>query len=135
MARWCNLPGTGEDLLLKSGVNGATPDTTCGKRVEPGQTVLYQASSPASTFATSLGAVIYQLHDASAPPAPVYPGLRLDRADATIALLPLGAGATTSLTVPTWVSNLMIRTQVVMLANHAANGLYAASNALDIWVP
>jgi hypothetical protein len=79
---------------------------------------------------------LFQLHDASSPPAPVLPGIRLDRADATITVLGATPGGTTSnLTLPAWVGNLMIRTQVVMLAPQAANGTYAASNALDVWVP
>jgi hypothetical protein len=135
LARWCDLPGTGEDLLLQSGVNGTTPDATCGKRLEPNDTVLYRITSPGGTFAGNFGALLYQLHDASAPPAPFLPGLRLDRADATVTLFGLPpAGQTSSLTVPAWLSNIMIRTQAIVLGSNAANATYAASNALDVWM-
>jgi hypothetical protein len=135
LARWCNLPGTGEDLLLQSSINGAPMDTTCGKRLEGGDTIVYKASSPNGTFAANLGAILYQLHDASAPPAPVLPGVWLDHADATVVLIgATPAGATTSLQIPSWLGTIMIRTQAIMLATQAANGTYAASSALDVWV-
>jgi hypothetical protein len=135
LARWCNLPGSGEDLVLESGVNGATPDTTCGKRLEPGDTVVYRASSPNGTFATSLGAIAYELHDASSPPAPFLPSLHLDRVDATILLIgATPAGTTTTLSIPSWLNSMMIRTQAIMLSASAQNGTYAASNALDVWL-
>ncbi len=136
LARWCNLPGTGEDLVLEAGVNGAAPDATCGKQLEPGDTVVYKATSPNGTFATNLGAIVYQLHDASAPPTPFLPGIHLDHADATILLIgATPAGATTTLAIPSWLGTMMIRTQAVMLSATAANGTYAASNALDVWLP
>jgi hypothetical protein len=135
LARWCNLPGTGEDLVLESGINGNTPDTTCGKQVEPGSNVTYRVRSPNNTFAGNVGALAYQLHDASAPPAPFLPGLRLDRVDATVTLIGVNAaGATANLAIPTWLGPMMIRTQAVMLGAPAANGVYATSNALDIWL-
>lgn len=135
LARWCDLPGTGEDLVLESGVNGAQPDATCGKRVEAGDTITYKASSPNGTFATSLGAIVYQLHDASAPPAPFLPSIWLDHADATILLIgATPAGTTTNLVLPSWITTLMVRTQAIMLSTTAANGTYAASKALDVWV-
>ncbi|MBL8726649.1 MAG: hypothetical protein JNK49_21590 [Planctomycetes bacterium] len=135
MARWCNLPGTGEDLVLESGVNGAATDTTCAKRVEGGDTVTFRVRSPNQTFAANLGALMYQLHDASAPPAPFLPGIRLDRADAVVTVIgPNNTGTTANLSIPTWLPPLMIRAQAVMLGAPAANGTYAASNALDVWL-
>jgi hypothetical protein len=135
LARWCNLPGTGEDLLLESGANGATPDTTCGKHLEPGDTVTYRASSPNGTFATEIGALLYELYDASSPPSPFLPSVHLDRADAVIPIIgATPAGMTTSLTIPSWLPTMMIRTQVIMLTTAAQNGTYAASSALDIWL-
>jgi hypothetical protein len=44
------------------------------------------------------------------------------------------AGQTSSLTVPAWLSNIMIRTQAIVLGSNAANATYAASNALDVWM-
>lgn len=135
LARWCDLPGTGEDLVLESGVNAATPDGTCGKRVEANDVVTYRVTSPNNTFATNLGAVIFELYDAPAPPTPFLPGIRLDRADATIALIgATSTGATTTVAIPGWVPTISIRAQAVMLSTTAANGMYAASKALDVWV-
>lgn len=135
-ARWCNLPGTGEDLVVKTGVNGATPDDTCGKQLGGGDTVVFEVTSPNGTFASNFGALCFQLHDASAPPSPTFPSLRLDRIDAQINLfgLPVG-GRTASITIPNWLTGTMIRGQAIMLATGAVNGTYAASNAHDVWVP
>jgi hypothetical protein len=135
LARWCDLPGTGEDLVLESGINGATPDATCGKQVLPGDTVTFRTTSPNGTFAANLGAIVYQLHDASAPPTPVLPGIWLNRADASILLVgATPAGTTTTIVMPSWVPTVMVRAQAAMLSPNAANGTYAASNALDVWV-
>ena len=35
--RWCRLPGTGEDLELRSGIDSQTPNTTCAKEVDDGE--------------------------------------------------------------------------------------------------
>lgn len=135
LARWCNLPGTGEDLVLESGVNGAQPDATCGKRLEPNDTVTFRASSPNNTFTTNVGALVYELHDASSPPAPFLPGAWVDRVDAQILLVGVHSGGTTaSITIPSWLGPMMIRAQAFVLGAPAANGTYAASNALDVWI-
>ncbi len=135
LARWCDLPGTGEDLALRSGVNGAPPDDTCGKRLEAGDVVLFEATTPNGTFAADFGVIAFQLHDASSPPVPTFPGVRLDRIDAQLSLIGLpAAGRTASITIPNWLTSIMIRSQVIMLTNAAANGTYAASKAHDVWV-
>ncbi|MFO1076466.1 MAG: hypothetical protein U1E73_01930 [Planctomycetota bacterium] len=135
LARWCNLPGTGEDLVLESGVNGAPTDATCGKRLEANDTVTFHVASPNGTFAANLGGLVYQLHDASAPPAPILPGTWLNRADAQILLVgvtPLGVSS--SITIPSWLGPMMIRAQAFAIGAPAANGVYAASDALDVWI-
>ncbi|MCR9244356.1 MAG: cytochrome c family protein [bacterium] len=134
LARWCDLPGTGEDLELRSSKNGAAADATCGKRLEGGDTVTFEVTSPNNTFATNLGGLVYQVHDASAPPAPAFPGIWLDRIDAQVVLIGATSTPTTgSITIPTWYSG-MIRAQAIMLSSTANNGIYAASAALDVWV-
>lgn len=135
MERWCSLPGTGEDVVLRTGLNGAAPDDNCGKRLEGGDVITFEVSSPNGTFAGDLGALCFQLHDASAPPVPTFAGLRLDRIDAQVTLIgvPTG-GSRTSITIPNWLTGTMIRGQVVVLsASNAANGTYATSNAHDVW--
>lgn len=136
LARWCDLPGTGEDLLLESAQNGGTRDQTCGKRMEGGDTMTYTATSPNNTFAANLGAFLFQLHGANTPPTPLLPGLWLDHADAQVLIFgATSAGVSTSLTLPSGLSNLMVRVQAVMLSPSANNGMYATSRALDVWLP
>ncbi|MCA8951325.1 MAG: hypothetical protein KDE27_17590 [Planctomycetes bacterium] len=135
LARWCDLPGTGEDIELKSRVNAGPADTTCGKRLASGDTVTFEVTSPNNTFAANLGGLVFQVHNASAPPTPLISGVWLDRVDAQVLLV--GATSTptpSSITIPSWFTGMMIRAQAVMLAPTAANGLYAASDALDVWV-
>ncbi|MCA8977205.1 MAG: hypothetical protein KDC98_20960 [Planctomycetes bacterium] len=135
LARWCDLPGTGEDLELRSGVNANSADTTCGKELEPLDTVTFEITSPANTFATSIGALVYQLHGTSNPPTPSLPGIWLDHADAQVVLVGATSTPTTaSITAPSWLGNIMIRAQAIMLSTSANNGIYATSDALDVWV-
>ena len=135
LTRWCDLPGTGEDLVLKSGKNGATPDDICAKELEANDTVTFEITSPSNTFSTNLGALIYQLHSVSTPPVPFLPGIWVNHADAQIVLVGVNStGTTASLTVPAWLNSIMIRAQAIMLSPTANNGTYASSDALDVWV-
>jgi len=135
LARWCDLPGTGEDLELRTAVGVAPFDRTCGKHLGAGDTVTFAITSPNNTFAQCIGALVYELHDASAPPAPSLPGIWLDRADAVVTLPgATAAGSTDSIAIPSWLPSMMIRAQAVMLTPSAANGTYAASDAIDVWL-
>lgn len=134
-ARWCDLPGTGEDVELRSSKNGAPADTACGKELLGGDSVTFEVTSPNNTHVNDLGGLVFQVHDASTPPAPTLPGIWLDRADAQVLLIGASTTPTThTLTIPTWFTGLMIRTQAIMLSTTANNGIYAASDALDVWV-
>jgi hypothetical protein len=135
-ARWCRLPGTGEDLALSTGVNGTPPDNTCGKRADAGDVVTFRVASPGGTFTASIGALVFQLHTEPAPPTPLLPGIWLNRVDGQVNLFGLPpAGVTTQLAIPPGISGLLIRTQAIMLSASAANGIYAASDAHDVWLP
>ncbi len=135
-ARWCDLPGTNEDLVLKTSINGAPLDETCGKDVRVGDTMNFEVSSPGGTHAMNLSALFVQFHDLGSPPVVVLPGLWLDHWDwyAGIYGVP-PTGWAMSLVLPPSVSFDLMRWQAVALAITAptANGLFATSNAHDMW--
>ena len=134
-ARWCNLPGTNEDLVLKSKIGNGPLDETCGKRVEPGQTITLQVTSPNGTHVPHIGGLFLQLHDASAPPlSNLIPGLHLDRADGSVAIPGVGSsGFQFSIVMPAGFGQQILRWQALMLMPNPSNGLFALTNAHDIW--
>ncbi len=67
-ARWCRLPGTNEDLVLKTAINSGALDGTCGKDVRTGDTMHFEVTSPLGTHAAHVGGLFLQLHDPWAPP-------------------------------------------------------------------
>jgi hypothetical protein len=132
-ARWCYLPGTNEDLVLKTAINTAPLDETCGKDVAEGDTMHFEVTSPAGTHALHVGGLFLEVHDASAPPiSGVIPGLWLDRSDGFV-LIPgvPQAGWTFNLVMPPNVSPGLFRWQALMLTPNPQNGLFALSNAHD----
>lgn len=135
-ARWCRLPGTGEDLELRTGVANAAPDTTCAKTAGGGARVRFELQSPGGTFLGALGAFAFELYPEPGPaPLPALPGLQLDRIDAQVVFLGLApAGAASEVTVPPGLAGLVLRVQGVVLAPAAANGLFAASSAHDVFL-
>jgi hypothetical protein len=135
-ARWCNLPGTNEDLVLKTRVATGPLDETCAKRVEPGQQVQFEVTSPLGSHQFHVGALFLQAHDASAPPlSGIIPGLHLDHADGSVVIAGVpAAGWTLGFTMPSTIAG-MYRWQVLMLTPAPSNGLFALSNAHDMWVP
>jgi hypothetical protein len=135
-ARWCDLPGTNEDLVLKTSVNGAPLDETCGKDVVVGDVMHFEVSSPGGAHAMNLAALFVQFHDLASPPIVVVPGLWLDHWDweAGIYGVPT-TGWTLSLVLPPSVPFELMRWQAVALAitTPVANGVFATSNAHDLW--
>lgn len=135
-ARWCNLPGTNEDLVLKTAVGTGPLDETCGKDVRVGDTMHFQVTSPNGTHALGIGGLFLQLHDPWAPPVQLgIPGLHLDHADGWLPIVGVpAAGWTFSLTLPP-VGQQLLRWQALMLMPNPSNGLFALSRAFDFRQP
>ncbi len=134
-ARWCNLPGTNEDLVLKTAVNGGALDTTCGKDVRVGDTMHFEVTSPLGTHVAHVGGLFLQLHDPWAPPIQFgIAGLHLDHGDGYVVIPGVPAsGWTFGITLPP-VGSQLLRWQALMLVPNPVNGLFALSNAYDFRV-
>jgi hypothetical protein len=135
-ARWCNLPGTNEDLVLKTSINGNPLDETCGKDVRVGDTMNFEVSSPGGSHQFNLSALYVQFHDVNAPPIIGIPGLWLDHWDWYAGIYGVPAtGWTLSLVLPPSVPFDLMRWQALSLgiATPVANGVFATSNAHDLW--
>lgn len=136
-ARWCNMPGTNEDLVLRTAVNGGPLDSTCGKNVAIGDTIHMDVSSPSGLHAGNIAALLVQFHDLSAPPiSGLIPGLWVDHWDWSTVLVgvPVG-GTTTTLTIPPPLPFQVLRWQAFALGYAAvppANGLVFLSDAHDM---
>jgi hypothetical protein len=134
-ARWCNMPGTNEDLVIKTAVNGAPFDDTCAKRVAAGDVLNVQVSSPGNSHTAHVGGLFLQIHDPWAPPlAGLIPGLWLDSSNASVIIpgLPV-SGFQLNVTLPAGFTTQMFRWQALMLTPNPANGLFALSNAHDFY--
>lgn len=132
-ARWCNMPGTNEDLVLKTAVNGAPFDDTCAKRVGAGDVLNVEVSSPGNSHTAHVGGLFLQIHNPWAPPvAGLIPGLWLDNSEVSVIIpgLPV-TGYQLNVTLPAGFGNFMFRWQALMLTPTPANGLFALSNAHD----
>jgi len=133
-ARWCGLPGTGEDLRLQSAVGNAAPDETCAKRAEPGATLQLRLQTPGGTFAGAMGVFAFQFHATAGPgPQPFLTGLQLDRIDGQAAVFGLPAtGAHYSVTIPGGLVGASLRVQGIIVSPLAVNGSFATTKAHDI---
>lgn len=132
-ARWCNLPGTNEDLVLRTAVNGGTFDATCGKDIRVGDTMNLQVTSPLGSHQFHVGGLFVQLHDPYAPPIQLgIQGLHLDHYDGYVVIPGVpAAGWTFNLTMPPGFSQQLLRWQALMLVPAPVNGLFTLSNAFD----
>ncbi|MFY9345742.1 MAG: hypothetical protein WAT39_24840 [Planctomycetota bacterium] len=132
-ARWCNLPGTNEDLVLETAVNSGAFDATCGKDIRPGDTMHMRVTSPLGTHAAHIGGLFVQLHDPWAPPVNLgIAGLHLGGYDGYVVIPGASAaGWTFSLVMPAGFSQQLVRWQALMLVPAPVNGLFALSNAFD----
>jgi hypothetical protein len=137
-ARWCNMPGSNEDLVLKTSINGNPVDDTCGKDVRVGDTLNFEVTSPGSTHAGNVGALFVQFHDLNAPPiSQLIPGLWIDHYNWYSLIPPVGpAGWNLNLVLPPGVGFELMRWQAVMLGltTTPANGIFSTSEAHDMWI-
>lgn len=134
-ARWCDLPGTNEDLVLKTGVDGGTLDTSCGKYIEPSDVIDLEVTSPGGTHQLHIGLLMLQVFDLSAPPLTgLLPGLQIDHFDGSVVIVGVPpTGFTLSVPLPAVLGQQGLRWQALMLTPTPANGLFALSNAQDFW--
>ena len=132
-ARWCNMPGTNEDLVLKTSVNNAAFDDTCAKRVAAGDVLNIEVSSPGNSHQAHVGGLFLQIHNPWAPPtAGLIPGLWLNNVSASVVIPGLPAsGFSLNVTLPAGLGIQMFRWQALMLVPNPSNGLFALSNAHD----
>src|SRR5690606_21132740 len=101
-ARWCNMPGTNEDLVLKTAVNGAPFDDTCAKRVAAGDVLNIEVSSPGNSHGANIGGLFLQIHNPWAPPVTgIIPGLWLNQINGSVVIpgLPM-TGYSLNVTLP-----------------------------------
>lgn len=134
-ARWCNMPGTNEDLVLKTAVNNAAFDDTCAKRVAAGDVLKVEVSSPGNSHSLHVGALYLQIHNPWSPPiSGLLPGLWLNQSNAWVVIPGLPAsGFTLNVTLPAGLGSQMFRWQALMLTPNPSNGLFALSNAHDFY--
>ena len=132
--RGCREPGTGEDLQLRSGVLAA-PTLDCLEEASAGETVRHVMESPSGTFQGALGALFYQVHTPAQPPTQALPGIRLDQVDGVFYALPLSAsGLTIDVPVPPGLGGFVLRAQAVALSPAAQNGVFASTDAHDVFL-
>ncbi len=136
-ASWCRLPGTGDDLYLRSGRAGEPLDANCAKTIAGGQTLRLEIGSSGGTFVGGLAAFALQVFPPSGPwPTELLPGVQLDRADILVAVAALpAAGATLDIPVPAAVSDLMVRAQGLVVSELTLSGFLGTSPAHDFFVP
>ena len=135
-ARWCNMPGTNEDLVLETSVNAGTFDDVCAKKVGGGDTMNLQVTSPMGTHQLHVGGLFLQLYEPFAPPlSGLLPGLWLDGQEGVIVIAGVPAsGWTFSIQMPAGgLGTQVLRWQALMLGGTPANGLFALSNAVDFY--
>jgi len=132
--RWCNMPGTNEDIVMRTSVNGAPVDDICGKQVAPGDTMDFDITSPGATHQTSLGALMVQVHDPLAPPmSGLIPGLWMNQVDGFVWIMGVPTtGFQFSIQVPAAAQG-MFRWQTLMFVANPANGFFALSDAKDFF--
>ena len=136
-------PGSCEDLVLWTGVNGEmnAVDQTV---VSIGDLVQMHLRSPAGTFDGSIDFVFGQLFTTGIPPIGpmVYPSVRLDPTQSVVSLNPIDAlvgstplsssGATIAFIWPVSLTGQSLMIQGIVLDGQANNGVLAASNGHEL---
>jgi len=130
----CRLIGTEEDLELQTGV-GAPPNAACLEEAAGGETIRHVVTSPGGTFQGGLAALVVQVYDRTTPPIPALPGVYLSQVGAAFYAAPLQPGGFVfDLPVPVGVAGGVVRAQGIALSAGTQNGLYAATNAHDVFL-
>lgn len=137
-ATWTGMPGTGEDLVLETLVNGAGDPTAYVKEAHVGDLLAIAFRSPNGTFTGTPTGLFLEPYAIGFPPTPLpgFPGVWLSNPASAILVLPLpGAGFTLPVTIPDGVQGAVGRLQAIALSPLASTGLYAASDAHDVRFP
>ncbi len=143
-------PGSGEDILLETGVNGV-PDSTPVKTAMPGDSIQVAVSSPGGALSNTPPVLIGQLYPTgtAGPASPMgFPEVHVDPAQAllildgtaptpfgSIVLPPAGSALTLTFAYPGGLNGFTARVQAFAVTPTAANGFFAASAALEIEYP
>jgi len=123
--------------VLESQINSGPLDQTCGKKLAAGDSMTLKVTSPGGTHALHPGALALQLHDASAPPISFgIPGLHIGVGyEGLIPFFGLSpSGFSVSLVMPAGFGQTILRWQAIALMPNPGNGLFATTNAHDLWL-
>lgn len=141
-AHWCSMPGTNEDLVMKTAINGGSLDTQCGKEVGAGDVITFEISSPGGSFGTSSIALFFlEVYDSSVPHVPGFlQGVWLNNSSAEVLFFGIPPGGFQfSLTVPPGTLPTpfggpgdFLRWQSFALLSTGVNGWVACSDAIDM---
>lgn len=139
-----NLPGTGEDFVLTTTVDGAGAALTA-KVADAGSLLVVRFESPNGTFVGGVPLLVANLFPAAAPPPPSFiPGVQVDLASVLILLdgsapFPFGTlalppgGFALGYTAPPFLAGFTLRLQAAVVAPmQAANGIFATTDAHEI---
>lgn len=133
-AAWCRLPGTGDDLELRSGIVGQALDRNCAKVVPGGQTARFRLTSPGGTFVGGFVAFVFEVYRTTGPmPLELLPGVQVDRADSLVPVVGLAAtGAQYDIAIPPGYAGHVIRAQGLVISSLTQSGFLGTSPAHDV---
>jgi hypothetical protein len=139
-------PGSAEDLLLRTAVNGTLTSFPDVKPASVGQILQINLSTPSGTFASGIPLLVAQFLPQNQPAGSIstFPYVHFDPMQPIYILLdgllgsPLGpmpivpGGATLTYLIPPGFGGSSFIVQGLALNSGAANGIFAASNAHEI---
>ena len=143
-------PGSGEDLVLATGINGAAPTVFPDVRSAVANDILTATIlSPFGAFSDATPALVGQFFVTGNPPSgPIgFPELHVNNSGAIVlfngafgGLFGMGAGipvtgVSLQSTVPTGLSGMSLILQAVAVSSSANNGFFAAASAHEIQFP
>jgi hypothetical protein len=133
-AIWCRLPGSGEDFVLSTRVNGVGDPADCAKAVEAGDQLDIGFASPGGTFVGVPAGAVLQFYPTGQPPVSI-PGVNVHVSEfhgqIVTAALP-SSGLMVSTVIPPGLGGHTLRLQAAAITPLAANGVFAVSDAHDI---
>ncbi|MGE3173476.1 MAG: hypothetical protein AB7O97_12700 [Planctomycetota bacterium] len=138
-------PGSGEDLVLATGIGGAVATPGADVKVASGGSMLeFNVSSPGGTYSLSGFYLLGDLFPTGAPPVPPLPSIWLgigtyftlvDGSPRLFVGQPLigpNGGTSTFVVAPNGFAGTSLMIQGIVISPSAQNGIYAATNAHEI---